>query len=330
VWKYVLWPLGAAFLGLARLKALLYRRLLRRIRLPRPTISVGNLTFGGTGKTPVTIWLARELQAAGVRPSVLLRGYGRATAGARLATSDSDPADVGEEAVLLARSLPGVVVAVGERREEAAALAPEAGVFVLDDAFQHLRLERDLDILVVDASRPGDLHAPPVGRLREPLSAASRAHWVLVTRGPKEALPKGLLAPASRALGVGLSWGDEPGPPGVFTTWSELAGKPLVAFAGIGNPEFFFRQAREHGLALAESVAWPDHALPTRGRIGELQAAVSRSAAVAVLCTAKDAVKWKALWRGSVPLVYPELRVDPEDPVAAFRQDLLERAGAQR
>lgn len=317
LWAWPLWPLGALFLGISPIRAFWYRRAGRPIRLGKPTLSVGNLTFGGTGKTPLTIHLAGLLREKGERPAVLLRGYGRTTRGALAVRPDDRPERVGEEALLIARSLPGLAVAVGERREEAAALVSgEATCYVLDDAFQHLRVHRDLDLLLVDASRSADLHAPPVGRLREPLRSARRAQAVIVTRGRADAITAALRAASAGIprLGATFAWAREPQPAGLFASWSDLAGVPLVAFAGIGNPGAFFGQVRGEGLHPAVELAFPDHAAPSEGRLREIVEAAKASGARAVLTTAKDAVKWEGRWHGGPPLVYPRLDVQIEDP----------------
>lgn len=316
-WAYLLWPLGALFLGVSSIRSFGYPRLRRPIRLGKPTLSVGNLTFGGTGKTPMTIHLAGLLREMGERPAVLLRGYGRTTRGALAVGPDDHPERVGEEALLIARSLPGLAVAVGERREEAAALVSgQATCYILDDAFQHLRVHRDLDILLVDASSPSDLHAPPVGRLREPIRAARRAHAMIVTRGGADAIPTGLQEAATGIprLGATFEWAREPQPAGLFGSWADLAGAPLVAFAGIGNPRSFFAQLHGEGLEPAVELAWPDHAAPSAGRWREIVEAVKGSGARAVLTTAKDAVKWEGRWSGGPPLVYPRLDARLDDP----------------
>jgi len=313
LWAYLLWPLGLIFLRVSALRAWWFRRIASPSDLGCATISVGNLTFGGTGKTPVTIYLARLLQEMGERPAVLLRGYGRHSKGARLVLPESRSWDVGEEAVLLARSLPGVPVAVGERREEAAALVgPDCTVFLLDDGFQHLRVRRDVDLLLVDATRLSDLHAPPVGRLREPLGAAGRASALFVTRGAPADLPPALrpAVAGKPVLGVTFQWAPKPHGRGDFGTWSDLSGKPLVAFAGIGNPEAFFAQARAEGLTLGATLPFDDHAEPSPSRLALVLGAAQALRAPAVLTTEKDTVKWASLWPAEAPpLVHPVLEV---------------------
>jgi tetraacyldisaccharide 4'-kinase len=314
------------------MKALLYARgLLRRRTLPALTVSVGNLTFGGTGKTPVALALARLLRDGGERPAVLLRGYGRRTQGPLRVQPGSRPDEVGEEALLYALSLPDVPVAVAERREEGASLlAREAPtVFVLDDAFQHQRVARDLDLLVVDASRPGDLRAPPAGRLREPLSAAARAHLLVVTRGEEPPAALGAACPALPRIRARFTWTDEPLARPASLSWKDFAGRRVVAFAGVGHPQSFFDQARREGIGLAAALVFPDHAEPTGERLRALEEALKETGAAALLTTEKDAVKWAAAWHGPAPLVWPRLTASFEDP-GGLLPALLSRARAGR
>ncbi|MEW6758452.1 MAG: tetraacyldisaccharide 4'-kinase [Acidobacteriota bacterium] len=332
LWARALLPLGAAFLGAARLKTFLYdRRLLRRAVLPAPAVSVGNLTFGGTGKTPVTLALTRLLRERGEHPAVLLRGYGRRTSAPLQVFPSSNPDKVGEEALLYVRSLPDLPVAVAGRREEGAALlASEAPtVFLLDDAFQHQRVARNLDLLVVDASRPGDLRTPPAGRLREPLSAASRARLLVVTRGEEVPAPLARVWGPRPLIRARFRWSGEPESAPAGVTWDALAACKFVAFAGIGHPASFFDQARARGLDLAAAFPFPDHAAPTAGRRAALFEAVRASGAGAVLTTEKDAVKWAPAWTGAVPLVWPRLEVEFDDPQGRLAA-LLEEALARR
>ena len=316
LWSRLLQPIGLLYLGIGRIRAALlsYREALD---LGRPTVSVGNLTFGGTGKTPVTVELARMLIGKGLRPAVILRGYRRETRGALLVKPSSSWREVGDEALVIAQNLPGVPVAVAEKREEAARLVvEEADVLLLDDGFQHMRVKRDLDLLLVDATRPGHLHAPPVGQLRESLRSASRADAVFVTRGSASELPEALLpfVEGRPIIGVSFEWGEAvetglAGPP-----WSELAGKRAMAFAGVGNPSAFFSQAAGKGLQIVAERALKDHAEPDTSTLKALIAEGSAANADFFLTTEKDAVKWLPLWPGEFPLVYPKLRARFDDP----------------
>jgi len=331
--RWPLVPLGLGFLGAARCKAALYARgVLPREVLSLPTLSVGNLTFGGTGKTPFTLYLAGLASAAGHRPAILLRGYGRDTSGPRLVTPDSSASEVGEEALLYARNLQGVTVVVAERREEAAGLlGADRDLLLLDDAFQHQRVRRDADLLLVDASRPEDLRVPPLGRLREPLSAALRADLLVVTRGCYEDLPRRLrdLWTNRPFIHARFRWASSLGPAdsGSLASWR---GRPLVAFAGVGNPAAFFEQALREQLDLVEQIPFPDHSRPTPERLHRVARAAVAGGAAGVLTTEKDAIKWLPLWSGPVPLVYPRLETEVEDREGTLAAILDRVAGAPR
>jgi len=324
-------PLGLLFLGLARIRARLYLSgALRRRELEAPCISVGNLTFGGTGKTPFTVYLANRALDLGFHPAILTRGYGRKTSGAVRVLPDSAFESVGDEALLTARSLPEVPVLVAARRELAADLAPAGtDLFILDDGFQHLRLRRDRDLVLLDLQRPGDLRPPPMGRLREPLSALRRAHLLVLTRGRLQQFPRraALFWAGRPRVAVRFLWEDLVHPQ-CSETWADMAGRPLAAFAGTAHPRAFFEQARGMGLLIRETVAFPDHAEPTEERERRIRDAVQGSDARAVLCTEKDAAKWESRWNHEIPLVYPKLRAEVEDPSGALERLLLSlRAG---
>jgi tetraacyldisaccharide 4'-kinase len=280
-------------------------------------ISVGNLTFGGTGKTPVTLALVRFLREAGERPAVLLRGYGRRSKGPLPVLPSSPPEEVGEESLLYLRAIPDLPVAVSERREEGAALLLSFSptLFLLDDGFQHVGIARDLDLLLVDTTRPRDLLPPPVGRLREPLSGASRADALLLSGGGS--LPEALtpFAADKPALSVRFRWAEEPSlsvPPGL--SWKAFSGRPVAAFAGVGSPGRFLRDLQSAGLPPLRFLAFPDHAFPTAGRLEALKRVLRETRAEAVLTTEKDAVKWAPRWPFEVPLVWPRLEAVLDHP----------------
>jgi tetraacyldisaccharide 4'-kinase len=322
----ILLPAGFLYMALMDMRAALYHSgLRRRHRLASPTVSVGNVTFGGTGKTPFTVYLALRAREMGFTPAVLTRGYGREGSEPLVVAADTPPGKAGDEAVLMARNLDGIPVIAAARRERGAELAPEGtDLFVMDDGFKHLRVHRDADIVLVDPSRSDELRTPPLGRLREPLSALRRADLLALTRGGLETLPRSVaLHWAGRPrIAVDFEWEDRvhPGPSG---GWERLAGTPLVAFAGIAHPESLFDQARETGLDLRKSIPFPDHATPTEARLSLLTDAVKETDAGAVLCTEKDAVKREAVWDLEVPLVHPRLRARVTDPSGALESLLL-------
>lgn len=284
-----LWPLSLSFRGAVALRMALHRAgVLPTEPVPVPVIVVGNVTVGGTGKTPVAAWLARELTVRGYRVGVVLRGYGAGHRGAPRSVGLSDnPADVGDEALLHARR--GVhVVVIGAGRAAAARLAAAQGaeVIVSDDGLQHLRLPRDYEIAVLDGQRGlGNGWLLPAGPLREPASRLERVHAVVVTeRAPGTArvapVVRGpLQVPARLALGdaVNVVTGERRS----LTTFAATG--PLHAVAAIGHPEAFFRALRAAGLDVVP------HALPDHAAFDP--AALGLPAGATVLMTEKDAVK---------------------------------------
>ena len=289
-----LWPLEGLFALAVALRRQAYRLgLAKAQRAPVPVVIVGNITVGGTGKTPVVAWLAARLQSAGLRVGVVLRGYGGSHEGAaQVVTADSPAAVVGDEALLHARRGHHVVV-VGSDRVAAAELAAVRGadLVVCDDGLQHLRLSRDCEIAVVDASRGlGNGHLLPAGPLREsPRRLQQMDAIVLARRGPKAdaRLPRGgpPVFPAELQLGsaVNLVTGER-------RPLEEFVGSPVHAVAGIGHPQAFFDRLRERGLEL-DARALGDHA--------ELEPATFAFAVRGpLLMTEKDAVKCRHFARG--------------------------------
>lgn len=250
-------------------------------RLPAPVVSVGNLTAGGTGKTPAVLAVCRLLAAQGRRPAVLSRGY-RGDGGAN------------DEAQLL-DGFPVVCdpdrVAGGRR-----ALAAGADCLVLDDGFQHRRLQRDCDLVLVDATRPGDA-CLPLGWLREPLAGIRRARLAWISRADLVA-PAVLAALARRLDAEGVPWirdhhqdgGITPLAGGEARPSSSLAGQRVVLASGIGNPHGFESAALLHRWQVAVSLRFPDHHRYDRADAGLLAEAARRHQA-ALVVTAKDAVK---------------------------------------
>jgi len=303
--------LGAAFGAIGALRVEAYRRgLLPRHRLRGPVVSVGNLGVGGSGKTPIVQRVAEILTAAGEPVSVLSRGYGGRFSGEALVVSDgtsvlASAAEAGDEPVMLARALPGVVVAVGPRRD-AVGRAVEARfgrrVHVLDDGFQHLRLERDLDLVCLDVRDLED-QPLPAGRLRERKAAIARADLVLLTR--LEAASE----PELRGLETRL------GPERTFrverrvTGWRTLPGldasPPARAFlvAAIARPERFEHDVTTAGVAVVGRAFFRDH---HRFCADELRAAAEQArvaGAEAIATTAKDAVRLEGLPQPGLPVI---------------------------
>jgi tetraacyldisaccharide 4'-kinase len=284
-----------------------------RRRLRQAVISVGNLSVGGTGKTPLVTQIARWLLEQGHHPAILTRGYRRRVAAdgvTIVADRNSVLVEIdraGDEPLMMARQLPGVVVCVAEDRHLAGVLAERvlgADVHVLDDGFQHVQLARDLDILLTGAGEITTGRVIPRGRLREPSAAAARAHYVVVVGTDRETarteaweLGVEAFSSAKRRLDVAAARG----------------AMGVVAVAGIGQPGQFFRMLEESGVALSASLAFPDHHSYSDKDIRRIQSALETSAARVVMTTEKDAVRFEALGRLPFELMAVPMRLEVDD-----------------
>jgi tetraacyldisaccharide 4'-kinase len=326
--RLLLWPLAFLYGSYVRLRAWLYARgWLKQKRLKGMVISIGNLTVGGTGKTPMVIWLAEKLLAQGKRVAILSRGY-------RSANGTSD-----EIELMRQHFQERVAFGVGKnrlvqgRRLEG---QQEIDVFLLDDGYQHLQLARDINIVLLDASREmGKERLLPAGRLREPLSALKRANLVVFTRtenapGAREAIQRlgkfPVFAAETRLLGFRLFGGNRtPFPAG------SIGAGPFFAFCGIGNPEAFFRDLESWHVPVTGSRKFRDHHRYVPEDIALLERAASQANAKAFLTTEKDAQNLAGLAFSSQPVYVSmiDLELIPEaEFLAAIERALQRRDGA--
>jgi tetraacyldisaccharide 4'-kinase len=275
-------PLSLTYGAVAGSRRYLYAKRLRKsIYMSLPVVVVGNLSVGGTGKTPLVCWLVARLTDLGFKPGVVTRGYGGSFGSVRLIDSFDDPQVVGDESILLARRT-GAPVAIGRDRPAASQLLVNAGcdVVVSDDGLQHYALARDCEIVVIDGDRRfGNGWLLPAGPLRETPARLAAADAIVVNGG--RALLDGAFSMRLEAKGALSLIG------GAAKPLSEFAGRSVHAVAGIGNPERFFNMLRAHGIEVA-GHALPDHA--------HLQAAdISFADERPVLMTEKDAVKCQGI-----------------------------------
>ncbi len=331
-------PLGLLYGAAMRTRAALYKRqILRTHVIDKPVISVGNLTTGGTGKTPLVEAIARRLAQSGRKVCILTRGYGRSDAHQRVVVSDGDEirADVdqaGDEPLMLAERLRGKAAVVCDADRVSAALwAKEnlgSDVFVLDDGFQNLRISRDLNIITIDATNPwGNRRVLPAGILREPIKALNRADCIVLTRSEQSTdseLPAKIQRLTSAAVLSSrmVTSGIRSFKSVTNVEAKVLARQQIAAFCAVGNAEAFFNHLRQT-FELADTTAFRDHyqySQPDIDRIGKQALA---SGASALMTTAKDEVKLRAL-RFDMPCYVIDIDLQIESEAQLF--ELIDRA----
>jgi tetraacyldisaccharide 4'-kinase len=342
----VMIPLSAAYSAVTRARLAAYKLGLFTVsRLAAPVVSVGNLTTGGTGKTPLVEWVCRTIDAVahegvreGKRVCVLTRGYGRANPKMQVVVSNgtdlqANELQAGDEPFLLASNLLGVAAVISNpNRTAAGEWAIEnihSEVFVLDDAFQHLRLYRDLDIVTIDSTNPWGDGLLPHGRLREPLRGLSRADCVVITRTEqvedigsiKDAIQRivgDVPVLSSRMLTSGFRRMD-----GEPIDTVDLLSQPIGAFCGVGNPDSFFKHLRREGCQLAFTRTFPDHHRYEQWELDNMVEEARTRGATSLLTTAKDATKLQS-FNLAIPCCVLDIQIsiDEEDRLV----DLIRKA----
>ena len=287
-------------------------------------ISVGNITLGGTGKTPTVINITGLLLKNRMKPVVLSRGYGRKDESEVLVVSDGtavieDPEAGGDEPGLMATKLPGAPVVVGKDRYQAGRVAVDrfnSDTIVLDDGFQHLRLKRDLDIVLVDAMDPfGIRKLFPAGILREPLSSLKRAHIVLITRSDKSKDLDALKAELKRYTKAELFLSRHAPVDLVDATTNEtkalsaLKGSPVFAFSGIARPASFTSLLRSLGAEVKAETSYPDHYQYKKSDLAAIYQKAVDSRASMIVTTEKDAIRLKHFKPDGIWALRIELKV---------------------
>jgi tetraacyldisaccharide 4'-kinase len=305
----LLWVFSCLYSYLMTVRARLYiSGILHSKELPCRVVSIGNIVAGGTGKTPMTIWVAQAIRNQGRRVVVLSRGYGGRMENGGGVVSDGlailkGPEDAGDEPYLMASLLDGIPVVVGSNRYDMGRMAMERftpDVIVLDDAFQHIRLMRDLNIVLLDSRSPvGNGHVLPRGLLREPVSALKRADIVVYTRCPPDGQPTATAdmplrqaafrtthTPVIRKIGAGNG--------SIFNgekDISVLSSKRVMAFAGLAENTQFFDQLQQAGCVVCRAVAFADHHQYTPKDLEQIAAIANAERVDAVVTTSKDFVK---------------------------------------
>ncbi len=326
-WAWPLWPASRLFGWLVKGRRRAFDSGRKSAFRPQAwTISVGNVTVGGTGKTPAVIALAQALSDRDHAVAVVSRGYGRQSKGL-LVVSDgrgkiASVRDSGDEPALMARRLPGVPVIVGSDRSEAARLAVArfgATHLVLDDAFQHLRIHRDADLIVMDATRPwGNGFMLPAGPLRDGLDELRRARALLLSRSDQVQDPPGLVQSLKKWTDAPVFEGRHAPSAWVGVDWTPrplevVAGKRVWAFSGIGHPKAFHRTLEAAGVTVLGHTAFGDHHWIRPQEWTRLARDAQHAGAQALVCTEKDLVRLDSLALGAR---------DADPPVLALRIDL--------
>lgn len=319
-----------------RLRARAYRwGLLRTRDLPIPVISIGNITLGGTGKTPAAVNVAGILVKHGRKPVLLSRGYGRSDRSAVLVVSDGiskalDAVSGGDEPVLMAGRHPQVPIVVGADRYRSGTVAIERfhpDIAILDDGFQHIRLKRDLNIVLIDADDPfGSGRLFPAGILREPMTALKRADRVLITRADKaeniiqlkETIGRYTDAPIFTARYSPKDLMDVA--TGETRPLDYLRGKQVFAFAGIARPDPFITLLRTLGAMVTGTAVFTDHYSYTRPDLADLVRQASDHDSALLVTTEKDGVRLNNFPRENVWAVRIDLEVVES---AAWEETLL-------
>jgi tetraacyldisaccharide 4'-kinase len=333
-WKdSLLWPLSVPYGAVAHLRARAYRKgILKQRRLEGVVISVGNLTAGGTGKTPMVLWIAERLLAEGKSVGILTRGYrGKKIApGADESVGDDSTSD--EVQLLKSRLGDRVAFGVGADRFECGQELERRGVkwFVLDDGFQHLALARDVDIVLIDATNPfGGGHVLPAGRLREPRTALSRADIIVITRSHhapavEAAIQRDSDAPIFYARPE-LDAVSAPFHP--HLTEQDARQRRLFAFCGIGNPSAFVADLRDWGFQIVGYRFFPDHHRYSAGDIHAIEREAKAVGAEGVICTEKDSFNYTGVWRSMDLWVCAiSMQVDRQDDFWRTLMEMAERA----
>lgn len=325
-------PFGPIYgLGMFVRQVFYQKNIFHRVKLPIPVISVGNLVLGGTGKTPVVAHIASMLKSSGYKPAIISRGYrGKASQTVNVVSDRYrrllSVEDAGDEPSMLAEKLKGIPILTGKRRVLVAQHAIKTfdiDVIILDDGFQHLSLQRDLDIVLFDSTKlAGNSRIFPGGVLREPVSALHRASCFLLTGGTDENEKRATLfsellssrfadKPVFRGNNIGISLYDAP------KRTKHVPRDCYFGFCGIANPSRFSKTLSENGVTLSGFKPLPDHVHYTDTMVKKLCEAAKASGASALITTAKDAVKLSS-HKFDLPLVIADLKISISDGFDAF------------
>jgi tetraacyldisaccharide 4'-kinase len=332
-----LWLPAKIYELLVRLRIAAYETdYLKSRRLEAIVISVGNLTVGGTGKTPMVEYIARYLKEEEFQVAILTRGYARKSKGMRvigLAVGEQTKSGVlahlecGDEPAMMARSLPEVPIIINSDRYEGGIIAQRelgSNLLILDDGYQHLKLDRDLNILLIDATDPfGEFEMAPFGRLREPLYAIKRADAVIVTRSHRPFDQAQTLAIVKYFCGervpVMYAYSALTGFRHLATDQvyeaEQFSGWRAVVACGVGNPRAFIDDVQQIGINVVAEHVFPDHYLFSQTELDRIDLSARQSGADMIVMTEKDAVRLEGMKFGETPIYAARLEIQTEDEV---------------
>jgi len=335
--RVLLWAPAKLYELAIRLRVAAYETdYLKRKQLSSTVISVGNMTFGGAGKTPMVHYIARYLASEDHAVAILSRGYGRRSSGTRVLNdptrrgqmkSAESYSEFGDEPLMLARSLPEIPLVVNKKRYEAGRFAEEkfgSEVLVLDDGYQHLSLARDLNILLIDATDTfGGFEMPPFGRLREPMYGLKRADAVIVTRADRAFDEAQSIALIRQSCGddvpvmyfySGITALRHLSTDEVYEV-SNFAGWNVALMCGIGNPQAFSDDILRVGINIVGENFFRDHHAFAQADLDRVSQAAKETGADAIVTTEKDAIRLEGLTHGEIPVYAAQLELQSDDDV---------------
>ncbi|MHB8138191.1 MAG: tetraacyldisaccharide 4'-kinase [Smithellaceae bacterium] len=318
------------------------RQILKSVKLPCPVISVGNITVGGTGKTPCVIGLAQMLQKRGFKSAVISRGYGGKSPKTVNIVSDGKSIllgveDAGDEPLLIARSLPGVPVITGAKRKITGQAAIDrfgCDVLICDDAFQHRQIVRDIDIVLLDADKPlGNGHLLPRGRLREPVTSIHRASCLIITRSDDTGTLQPDIARIAETSAIPIFrathiFTEMVGPDEMRLPPEEMRGKKVCAFCGIAKPASFKKLLLEAETDILSFIEFSDHYAYDHYDLEKLKKHFMTLGADYWITTEKDAMRLAAYpdFLKTLCVLRMEMRIKPSEP--SFEHFITERLNA--
>ncbi len=334
---YILSPLSLTYRAITELRRLLYKKeILPSIRIDAIVISIGNITVGGSGKTPLVETIAEHLLSKGYRPAILSRGYGR-KGGEIVIVSDgknicTQPKIAGDEPSLLAKNLQTIPVIVGQDRTKSGAIAVKkmgCNILILDDGFQHLRMKRDLDIVVVNGIDPwGNGQLLPAGPLREPLTSLREADIIIISRKQQIKKREKVIKHIRRYTDSPVIFSDHK--PLEFVRMDNkkilpldhLKDRKVVAFAGIGSPESFRKSLEELNIKIERFVQFRDHHWYTKKDIQHILDIAEKYRVDGIVTTEKDSFRIPYFNKTNFPLYYLRIKFEIHDTNHEFSRKI--------